>query len=47
MENHIYALALYIIEYNYIKTHRTLATLYPRNRLWHQVLLIIFGLPRK
>ena len=30
LENHMYALALYFMHYNFVKTHRTLATPYPR-----------------
>ncbi len=30
LENHMYALALYFMHYNFIKTHRTLAYPYPR-----------------
>jgi IS1 family transposase len=30
IENHIYALALYFMHYNFIKTHKTLANPYPR-----------------
>jgi IS1 family transposase len=30
LENHIYALALYFIHYNFAKTHKTLANPYPR-----------------
>ncbi len=30
IENHIYAIALYFMHYNFVKTHRTLANPYPR-----------------
>jgi len=30
LENHMYALALYFMHYNFVKTHKTLATPYPR-----------------
>jgi IS1 family transposase len=30
LENHMYALALYFMHYNFIKTHKTLATPYPK-----------------
>jgi IS1 family transposase len=30
LENHIYALALYFMHYNFVKTHKTLANPYPR-----------------
>jgi len=30
LENHMYALALYFMHYNFVKTHRTLANPYPR-----------------
>jgi len=30
LENHMYALSLYFMHYNFVKTHKTLATPYPR-----------------